>query len=245
MTKSKTPKVILFIVEGESDEIILSDYLDLLFKTEEVVIDVQRGDILSDLDRNDNIKITLTDVIKAYMDKSKITAKDIFHIFQITDADGCYIDDSKIVVNTSLSTKTLYESKRISVISPQQKTNIERRNKKKKKNINILSTLNYVTANKIHLPYKIYYFSTNLEHVTMNERNEDMNRKNSSAEDFIDNLTISLEEFLWEYSEIKKENINSDSYKDSWNILKNEEKSLERLTNVPLLFELIKDTKFK
>lgn len=235
-----TKKVILVLVEGDAEETVLTEYLEEVFKEEEVFLDVQNGDVLTDWQRDKNIKNTVGDVIKAYLKKNKFEPSDLKWVFQITDSDGAFISNENIVVNVELQGELFYDESVIQVRNEQKKRRIESRNEQKAKNIRILSTTSAFNLGRVKIPYKIYYFSTNLDHVLWNERNEAKDQKVSKAEEFIDNLKETLEDFLWTYSAFAKEDISDESYKESWNLLSADTNSLKRLTNVTLLFELAK-----
>lgn len=233
-----TKKVVLILVEGEAEETVLTEYLEEVFGTEEVFIDVQNGDILTDWHRDKNIKNTLGEVIKAYLKKTKFKASDLKWVFQITDSDGVFIPNENIKINAHGQDELFYDESTILVSDEKKKRQIEKRNEQKSKNIKILKTTSSFNLERVKIPFKIYYFSTNLDHVLWDERNEMQNQKTAKAEDFIENLGTTLEEFLWQYSAVAKSELSEQSYIESWNKLSSETNSLKRLTNITLLFEL-------
>jgi len=88
---SMTKKILLIIVEGQTEQIILEDYLDEYFANSMIRFDVQREDILTKWDANKripNIKNSVVKVIQSYLNKYKFLAKDLTAIVHITDADG-------------------------------------------------------------------------------------------------------------------------------------------------------------
>lgn len=233
-----TKKVVLVLVEGDAEETVLTEYLEDVFGAEEVFIDVQYGDVLTDWQRDKNIKNTIGDVIKAYLRKNKFEPSDLKWVFQVTDSDGAFIPNENVIVNAQVEDEIFYDESVIQVCNEYKKTQIEHRNEQKAKNIKILSTTNQFNLGRVKIPYKIYYFSTNLDHVLWDERNEVQQKKIRKAENFIDHLEVTLEEFLWQYSAIKEDEISDKSYKESWSQLSDETNSLKRLTNITLLFEL-------
>ena len=56
--------------------------------------------------------------------------------------------------------------------SDKRKQQIEQRNDMKAKNARILIANDHFSINRMKVPYQLFYFSTNLEHVLWNERNE-------------------------------------------------------------------------
>lgn len=231
-----TKKVVLVLVEGEAEETVLTEYLEELFDEQEVFIDVQNGDILTDWHRDKNIKNAVGDVIKAYLKKTKFKASDLKWVFQITDSDGAYIPNDCIRIDSAY--ELFYTDDAILVGNEQKRLHIEQRNEQKSKNMNILSTTSYFNLNRVKIPYNLYYFSTNLDHVLWGERNELSHEKTRKAEQFIENLEMPFEQFLWTYSAIPHHDVSQQSYKESWHILSEEVNSLKRLTNVTLLFAL-------
>lgn len=211
--------------------------------TDEVFLDVQNGDVLTDLKRDKNIKNTIGEVIKAYLIKNKFNASDLKGVFQITDSDGGFIPKENVVVNAQLHPdEVFYAESCIQVYDENKKKQIEKRNEQKVKNINILSTTNFFNIERVKIPYKFYYFSTNLDHVLWHEQNEKKDQKIAKAEKFLDSLEGTIEDFLWEYSAISNEEVSEQSYKKSWSILADEMNSLKRMTNVTLLFDLARNS---
>lgn len=233
-----TKKVVLVLVEGEAEETVLTEYLEEVFGDEEVFLDVQNGDVLTDWHRDKNIKNAIGDVIKAYLRKTKFKASDLKWVFQITDSDGAFIPNEKVIIDDERD--VFYEEAAILVSGAQKKLQIEKRNEQKSKNMKILSTINHFNLERVKIPYKIYYFSTNLDHVLWDERNELQHQKTMKAEQFIENLDVTLEEFLWTYSTVPQEELSEQSHMESWSVLSKGTNSLNRLTNITLLFELAK-----
>ncbi len=158
-------KMIIFIVEGESDQIALSvpiskliDQIDSRFR----VVFLRNknrernhgGDITSDffLDKN-GIKqwIKPDHLARAIYDKilfqtinfRNVFPEDISEIIQIVDTDGTFIPDEKVILNIKLpaSKSPRYYDDRIETISPK---GIVQRNKRKKDNMNLLSNSKYL-----------------------------------------------------------------------------------------------------
>lgn len=237
-----TKKVILVVVEGETEQVILYDYLDAYFTESEVRFDVQRGDILTKWEgtkKTTNIKKSVGQVIKRYLEKNKFLPKDLLAIVHITDADGCFIPNEQVKVSANLNDSIFYDETEILVGSEKKKEAIEERNTLKAKNIKILATSESFTVKKNPVPYQLFYFSTNLEHVLWGERNEDPIGKVQKAEEFIETLTSSIEEYLSPLLYADKENTYEEKLEESWAYIMQECNSLHRSTNVPLLVEMI------
>ena len=238
-----TKKVVLVLVEGEAEETVLTEYVEELFEEQEVFIDVQNGDVLTDWNQDKNVKNTIGGVIKAYLKKTKFRASDLKWVFQITDSDGVFIPGNQVKVDEQK--ELFYDESSIFVSNVQRKKQIEQRNEKKAKNMDVLSTTSHFNLERVKIPYSIYYFSTNLDHVLWGERNELQHQKTRKAEQFIETLECTLEEFLWTYSAIRQGELTEQAYNKSWSYLSENVNSLKRVTNITLLFELAREQQNK
>jgi len=238
-----TKKVLLIIVEGQTEQIILEDYLDAHFADTTIRFDVQREDVLTKWDahkRIPNIKNSVIRVIQSYLDKYKFLAKDLTAVVHITDADGCFIAPECVRVDENIEQKLFYTEDAILVKSDKRKEQIEQRNEMKARNARILIANDYFNINRLKVPYQLFYFSTNLEHVLWDERNEIPTEKIHKADKFIENLSGTIEEYLKAYLPVDAEPPYREKMKKSWSFLMEGGHSLQRGTNVPLLFEMIK-----
>ena len=238
-----TKKVLLIIVEGQTEQIILEDYLDAYFADTTIRFDVQREDVLTKWDahkRIPNIKNSVIRVIQSYLDKYKFLAKDLTAVVHITDADGCFIAPECVRVDENIEQKLFYTEDAILVKSDKRKEQIEQRNEMKARNARILIANDYFSINRLKVPYQLFYFSTNLEHVLWDERNEIPTEKIHKADEFIENLSGTIEEYLKAYLPVDDELPYREKMKKSWSFLMEGCHSLQRGTNVPLLFEMIK-----
>ena len=237
-----TKKVILVVVEGETEQIILYDYLDAYFAQSEVRFDVQRGDILTKWEgtkKPTNIKNTVGQVINRYLEKNKFLPKDLLAIVHITDADGCFIPPEHVKVSADVSGTVFYDETEILVGSTKKKEAIEARNTLKAQNIKTLATSQSFTLKKNPVPYQLFYFSTNLEHVLWGERNEAGIGKAHKADEFIETLSCSIEEYLRPFLHVDKGNSYDEKLEASWAYVMQDCNSLQRSTNVPLLVEMV------
>jgi len=110
----------------------------------------------------------------------------------------------------------------------------------KARNVRILIANDHFSINRLKVPYQLFYFSTNLEHVLWDERNEIPTEKIHKADEFIENLSGTIEEYLKAYLPVDAELPYREKMKKSWSFLMEGSHSLQRGTNVPLLFEMIK-----
>lgn len=234
-------KVILILVEGLTEETIFYDFLEERFHNAEIRIDVQHGDVLSDRGRNRtlNIKNRIGQLIKNYLMKYRLLPGDLLAVVHFTDADGCFIPDNHVQVAPSKTNKIKYESEAIYVVDEKKKLNIEKRNKMKSGNIKVLASSKDFMVNRTNVPYQLFYFSTNLDHLLWDEQNEVREDKLEKAEEFLENLEDSLETFLWKFVRMNLNLSFEDKMKTSWDEVTKELNSLQRGTNVPFMFEMI------
>ena len=95
-------KVILFIVEGPTDETSLSTVLNRIFSSSTVKFQVVHGDILTrDFTSTSKIITAVWDLVKGFM--GNIYHKnDICRIVHLTDTDGVFVPDKAIIEDKTL-----------------------------------------------------------------------------------------------------------------------------------------------
>ncbi|MEK5233583.1 hypothetical protein MHB42_17915 [Lysinibacillus sp. FSL K6-0232] len=238
-----TKKVLLIIVEGQTEQVILEDYLDAHFANSTIRFDVQREDMLTKWDKHKrvpNIKNSVVQAIQSYLEKYKFLAKDLTAVVHITDADGCFIAPEYVKVDESIKQNLFYTEDAILVKSAKRKEQIEQRNEMKAKNAKILIAHDHFSIQRLQVPYQLFYFSTNLEHVLWDERNEIATEKIQKADAFIENLSGTIEDYLKAYVPVDAMLPYKEKMRKSWGHLMEGCHSLQRGTNVPLLFDMIK-----
>lgn len=222
-------KVVLFIVEGITDKESLELLLTELIKdNNQVIFELAYGDITSDGGINSsNIKSKITDIIKGG-GKRKFRPTDYREIIHLVDMDGAFISEDNIYLDESLD-EFSYRNEGIYA------NNIEKvveRNNRKQQLLNLLCSTNIVYNS---VPYRIFYFSSNLEHVLHNKIEIQENLKIEYAEEFQERYIEDLEGFVNFICEsdftVKKE------YKESWNFIKRDNNSIKRYTNFNIVLE--------
>jgi hypothetical protein len=224
---AKTKKVILFIVEGPTDENALSPILKRIFQNEEVRFHVVHGDFTSDwLVNSTNAINTVNDHIKAEMDRYGFRRTDIINVIHLIDTDGAFIPSGCVVAGDI--ERLCYEENQIVARNPL--LTIERNSKKAQ----VLSRL-YPIDTIGKTPYSVYYFSRNIEHVLHN-----------ISEDLTDDEKIDYaDRFVAAYHDNPIDFIhfltNSDftvrhNYLESWEFIFERINSLHRHCNLHLLF---------
>lgn len=222
----QSKKVIVFIVEGPTDETSLSRILKKLNKNEKIYFHIANADITSDsLSNTANIIKKINEEIKKSISKKYFKKSDIVKIVHITDLDGTYIKPENIIYE---------DNKRIEYCSECIKTNniqnIRKRNITKSGILNKLSSTKEISG----IPYKIFFFSTNLEHVLHNIQNATREEKNTLSQKFEDRFYNNSEDFI-KFISNDKYAINQE-YEKTWDFIKEENNSLKRYTNFNLYF---------
>lgn len=167
----------------------------------------------------------------------KFKPRDILAVLQLTDMDGCMINNNKIVVKKTQLVPTFYNLENIIVNSNIQKENIIERNLIKKR-----KTLKMVNLKKIcndKYSYQIYYFSRNIELVFFNNLNPIQEEKVKNALKFSKHNSTVYLQIINKTSPPLKNITYEKKYEESWNFIKDEENSLKRYSNFSLLLEFL------
>lgn len=224
---SRTKKVVLFIVDGSTDENALSPVLKRIFLSQEVRFHVVHGDITSDrMSGSANVIKSVNEHIRFEMERYGFRRGDILKVIHLIDTDGAFIPDSS--VKAGEGSELRYEEDQIITGNPE---GIRERNAKKAL---ILRRL-YPAGTIGSIPYSVYYFSRNLEHVLHGMSNNlTRDEKIEFADRFSDQYDHKPAEFISFLS-------NSDftvpgNYKESWEFILEGTNSLHRHCNLHLLF---------
>ena len=228
LKKNKTKKILLFIVEGQTDRDTLSPILKKIFTSEEILFDIIRYDITSEKGSSQtNISKKIVEKIKKYLQKNGLSKSDIIKVIQITDTDGAYIDDKYIL---DLNVNTIQYT--LSNIETNDVQNIKDRNKRK------LTVTNQLISKKVlyGIEYGIYYMSRNLEHLFHNKvSNLNDEFKTSLSDFFVKKYEDDIDGFL-DFICNSEFSVHGD-YNDTWDFIKKDTNSLNRYTNLNLIFE--------
>jgi len=231
---SKTKKVILLIVEGITDQISLETVLPKLAVNRNVKFVITEGDITTDRSvTTQNIKTKLQDIVKSFLNSSRLKPSDILQVIHIVDTDGAFISNDRVVENPN--EKLLYLSDRIET---QHTQGIIDRNDQKVRIVNML-----VGTTKIYgRQYAVYFFSRNIEHVLHNNDKElSREEKMALAYEFADRYNDTPDKFL---SFISNPDIAVQGTRsETWDFIRQRTNSLKRYSNIHLfLQELTKET---
>lgn len=180
---SNPKKVVLFLVEGVSDELALGPMLSKIIQSDQVRVQVMHGDITSDYYRSTPAIITnkIKDIVRLFLG-NVYRIDDIAEIVHIVDSDGVYISDSQILSDTC--EKTTY---RDATIRTQYSHEIKKRNAFKRTVLNMLSqrtSIRLGRGSSEEIPYRLLYMSCNLDHVIVGDRNLDISQKKRKQSSF-------------------------------------------------------------
>lgn len=217
-------KILLFIVEGQTDETCLSTVLSRIFSSSQVQFQIVHGDILvQDFPSSDKIIAGVHKQISNFCG-TIYRKSDICKVVHLADMDGVFIPDEAVVEHHGLPAEEYpkYTEEQIQTPNPQ---GIVRRNHCKRQNINRLSTVGKISG----IPYSFYYFSSNLDHVLHGETNLMDWQKIELAKEFDLKYADDPNAFI----RFMKESSFSvmGPYSETWAFIKAELHSLERYSN--------------
>lgn len=234
--KKTGKKIVFFIVEGITDQISLENIVDTLVDEynssttsgDNVIFDISKGDITSDYSlKPSNIKSKITKIIKGN-GKRKFAPTDYKEVIHIIDTDGAYIDDEWIFQDESkekffYSTDGIYYKNRDDVI---------KRNKHKREIIDFLLGIDKVYGS---VKYRVFFLSSNLEHVLHNEMNVEDAKKNELAKAFDRKYEDSVKAFI---NFMCNSNFScNQEYNQSWDFIKQNNNSIQRYTNFDIFIK--------
>lgn len=237
MRKSK--KVCLFVVEGTADKTSLALPLQNLFRhffdPAHVEFDIMNGDITADYrTKPDTIIGQLGNHIKKHLDKNKLRFDDLIQIILVVDTDGAFIPDNHVIVGERKYKKyPFYLNDSIVTANSVEQEKIQIRNHRKVSNLKRI-----ITRPKVReIPFCVYYFSCNMDHVFHNDANMDDDNKVSMAENIEDRYRENCEGFI-DYLRKSFPAGAEYSYHSSWNFIEEGTNSLKRNSNFVLFLNL-------
>ena len=240
-------RFVIVIVDGASDvrclRFVLSDLyerinstLEVLFFPEENCEDDKKGDITSRYGMNPE-KIAgyisgryIDPTLKRYGDLPPECIAEIIHVI---DTDGAYIDDSSIKYDAKHQ-KIYYGKNEIRTAKVKA---VMKRNKEKRGNVDFLCSLSCISFKDVHIPYSIYFFSSNLDHVLCGDANLDITKKYAKAKEFAKKCNDNPEQFLKAIELIPGTLLNT-TYEDSWSFIRERgNNSINPHTNINILIK--------
>lgn len=219
-------KVIAVIVEGPSEEAALGSVLKEYFNSAEVQFVVVHGDITTrDYITVDNIITKINSLIESVKQKYGYRPSDFLKIIHIVDTDGAFSKDVIVEADTE---EVRYFPDHIETKHPEY---LRTKHELKAK---ILFKL-YSSGQINGVKYRIYFNSCNLEHVLFNElKNYTDFEKADMADDFAEKYEGKVDEFI---DFISSSDIAVDgTFKQTWRFIEKRNNSLERHSNMHLIF---------
>ena len=233
MAKNVEKKIVLVIVEGETDAESLTVSLGEVFANEEVAVEITRQDITTEWGSSrSNIRSRVGEVVKNFLDgPHAVRRKDILRVIHIVDTDGAFVPNQAVREDATLAEfqENVYEE---TGIRTWNKAGLERRNKVKAKALRDLVKMKVVLGS---IPYHVYFMSCNLEHVLHDKMNCDIEEKETLALRFAQRYRQDVEGFKAFIAEsafsVKG------TYADTWKTVDTDLESLKRHTNLGLAWE--------
>lgn len=214
-------KIVLFIVEGMNDKTSLALCMDQVLDNNIVRFEVAEGDITSQYGTNtNNIAAKIGNIVKEFSGKIFKPA-DFLEVVHLVDMDGAYIPDENIIEGTN--SKSIYRDDQI-VTSKVQ--NMVHRNHQKQEILDKMIGLEQVCGS---IPYSVYYFSCNMDHVLHNRANLGRSDKNRFATRFESRFFGKPQEFIV-FFDSSEFSVKGD-YIETWDFIKSGTNSLKRYSN--------------
>ncbi|WP_010243886.1 hypothetical protein [Acetivibrio cellulolyticus] len=214
-------KIVLFIVEGINDKTCLALCMDQLLDNNTVRFEITDGDITTQYgNSSSNIVAKVGDIVRAFSGKV-FKPSDFLEVVHLVDMDGAYIPDENIVESTN--EKNIYSDEQIFTSKVQSTIN---RNHQKQEILYKMIGLNKVWGS---IPYSVYYFSCNMDHVLHNKANLNRADKDKLAIEFESEFFGKPEKFIEFFN--KAEFAVKGTYGETWEFIKAGTNSLKRYSN--------------
>lgn len=229
-------KVLLFIVEGASDEASLAPALEQIIEKSTVKFKVMRADITSDYDSTvDNIerRIKTLGVKRFLEDNPQFSSSDICGVVHIVDLDGAFIPDES-VVEGDVDQAQYFDDK---IICKSRDEFLRSKNNKKANLLHLASLSKIAIPYGVVVPYSIFFMSCNLDHVLHNKRNSTKVQKQEDSLKFADNYDDPEKfESFFNASDV----VILGTYSETWAYIQIEFNSLKRGSNFWLCIDSYK-----
>lgn len=213
--------VILFIVEGPSDEtaLIIPLYEKIIKKKLRTSVKVMHGDILTKFIKNttlyeitsSNIKKELITIVSDFISRENLLkSKDLLKIFYITDTDRCFLETESHHINKQNCLNTLFNTDFISLGKGSALKNI---------------------------PFDVIFLNENLEHLlTLESRCFSDEEKERIANSFSEECEKDFQKYIdtFKNDQVKFWN----SYRESYNQIKENKEVSSNMNNFLDEFDL-------
>lgn len=230
MERKAEKKILLFLVEGLTDMQALSLPVSHIFRDYNVRFQVIRTDVTSDESVTPRtIEKELTGRVDKFLAEYPFVRKgDIGRIVQLIDTDGAFVGPQHI--KQAGDRRTAYSEEEILA---KDKERLLLRNMRKR---TIVYKLVHTQALKSTIPYEVYYFSRNMEHVLQKDASDRLTKqeKEAYAFSFADRYDGNEQGFL---SLLGSDELNvPGTYEETWHFIMEGTASLRRYSNFYHLF---------
>lgn len=219
-------KIMLFIVEGPTEETSLSTVLSRIFSSDTVRFQVVHGDILTkDFVTPDKIVAAVNEQVKQVRENI-YKPSDFCKIIHLADMDGVFIPDD-VVLQEQVEGRVYSIYTETNILSNNRQGILDR-NERKRKNMIRLSSCKKING----ISYSLYYFSCNLEHVLHGRNNLNDEEKIILANSF--DLKYADEPDAFIHFMRDESFAVPGEYSETWKFIKEDLHSLERYSNFGL-----------
>jgi hypothetical protein len=230
MVTTTPEKIIIALVEGPNDEVGLTQLLRYWVKQRYNDREVKLAVVGTDLLQHERPAGPLGMLelvygqVESFLSKNKLDWENLVEVIEICDVDGVYLNDG--LLQNQLGSIEYREHS----IFCADTDYIKNRNARKRANIDELLAHHELQKGNHHLPFSLYYFSCNFEHVFFNSRNNTRQTKRHLAlqldEEFSQNpshfFEIHFTEDVFPFS----------TYQESWDALRKETTRIPRCSNL-------------
>lgn len=229
MTARNTKQVVLFVVEGPSDETALGLPFQGVFSSDAVIFDVVHGDLTLQ-ESQKPMRDRVRDTVLSHLERrAGYRWDDIRMIVEVCDTDGAFVPDDSVV--PSQDGRLSYGTE---VIATGNVVGIRGRNATKASAMRQLCAAGHLTYKRHKVPLYACFLSRNLEHALHNEAGECSNeRKKELAHQFQRRFGRDAEGFK---AFLRSEEIVAPGdLKGSWEWIQKGTNSLKRASNLHLI----------
>lgn len=180
------------------------------------------------------------------INKENLYAKQLLQVIQLVDLDGAYLSEERLVPfapERKDRSKFYYNTDRLLIEGDPGK--ISKRNYHKRKNIDYLVSRETIHIQGKEVPYAIYYFTSNLDHVIHQNANLE-GSKVSAADAFAAQFYDNLPGFINFFDKFDSGEFCGLGYEESWALVRDMTcaRSIMPGTNLYLLLRELRDKVF-
>ena len=176
----------------------------------------------------------------------------VCEVIHLVDIDGVYLKDSKIQNDEGQHAKLPYYDDESNIISARNRDRILERNQRKRANLSkmistdkLIITMEKDSNESRKKPYRVFFFSRDLDHVLYGKANNDHHNKVNDAQSFANQYYDEPLEMAKFFLELECASPVTD-YQGSWEWLMNDQDTLSPRTNINVLvMDLLKRAKVK